>query len=372
MTLTKALGSQPNLNQSKFEFLIWKFIQIFSLLLFIIFFIFKRKEILYVGDIGGSFADHYMSFISFTTSLIMITEPVLNYQLYIEFQKFTKLFLDNLDESFPNYFKRKEINQEISLKIGKIVIGYIIAFIICELKRFFHSMFAEQARNFAIVFLFVTILIQIKVWHIVYQMLIIEKFLLIIQKLMKQINHNIYENLEFNLVTYNKAIRRRYKKVIELYKIMQHLVELLNKIGIPQLTIFLTIKLFLMGEFYWIALVTMHEQIQMNVTYTLLASSFQKILVLLIQAYIAEQIKKNNQKVIRQIHRQKLINNVHQPLTEHFIYVIMMTKIKIYPCGIMKIEYSTIREMATDIVKTLFIFIQLIPLYFNLYEMYAS
>ena len=62
-------------------------------------------------------------------------------------------------------------------------------------------------------------------------------------------------------------LERKFLMLIEIYEYVQGMIFIFNKSAIAQLTIFLGIKFYLMGDFYWIALITMHEQIKLIATY---------------------------------------------------------------------------------------------------------
>ncbi|KAG5684556.1 hypothetical protein PVAND_013781 [Polypedilum vanderplanki] len=219
-------------------------------------------------DLFGTLADYNKAFISFATSFIIIIEPLLNYDRYIEFQKISNALLEDLNKDFVNIFNSNEIRKKIKTRLRKIIFNFLIIYTIFESKKFIHSMYNVQTKNINFLFVVTAVIVYSKTWHIIYQMLIIEEYLLIIIKPLKQINQEIYDNLQLNLKIYNEIIHQKYTKIIKMYQQIQHLVSLFNAIGVPQLTIFIVTKLFLISEFYWIALVTMHEQIRIGVTYS--------------------------------------------------------------------------------------------------------
>jgi uncharacterized membrane protein len=268
MTLAKLLAFQPLVNQRKSEFIAWKIVQVLSFFAFIAFFVVMREHILYMEDVFGTVADYYLAIISFVSCFIVIIEPAFFYCQYVEFNAVSVKFLEHLNEDFGNVFDSKEITKKIKRKLTKIAIGFAIFYVIFEANKFFKYMFNKQTKNVAFFFLVFATIIYSEIWRIVHQMLIIQEYLLIIKKLMKQINNDIHDNLEINLRDYNAIIHRKYTKVIMMYGLVQHMVALFNKFGVSQMTVFLATKLYLIGEFYWIALVTMHNRIRIGVTYS--------------------------------------------------------------------------------------------------------
>ncbi|CAG9802010.1 unnamed protein product [Chironomus riparius] len=366
MKFRKILGYEPTENQGKLSFILWRCIQTFIYIGYMIFFFINRDKIVYRDDLWGKTADYYKSMISFTSAFVIVVEPMFNYHNYKAFQERLKSFHKLLNEKIENLADVKKIQNEIMRKLRNIIVSFMVIYILCEINNFYRSMKIEQTRNIYFCFFIITILLYSKVWFIVHRLLIINECLVILIKAMQFINQELANNDKLDSKVYNKMIHDKYLAVINLYKLVQKMVGIFNDLGFPQLVILLAIKLYLMGDFYWISLVTMHNRIRMAVTYTLLVASFPKILILLIQAYLSERINVHNSKIINLIHKQQIVNNKQQPLTEHFIYTILMDKLEIYPVGVVKFDYSTLRDVAIDIMQALFIFIQLIPIYFNL------
>lgn len=149
-----------------------------------------------------------------------------------------------------------------------IILAFLILFVVCEAKHFSRSMFIEQTRNIYLASLIITILLYTKVWFIVYDLLIIEEFLVILTKAVKLINNEIENSERINSRVYNRMIQKKYVIIVRMYKLVQRMVNIFNDMGITQLATLLAIKSYLMGDFYWISLVTMHNRIPMRVTYS--------------------------------------------------------------------------------------------------------
>ena len=261
------LGYQPTENQGKLSFTLWRLIQAFIYIGYTIFFIVNRDKIVYKDDLWGKTADYYKSFISFISAFIIIVEPIFNYHNYKTFQEQIKLFAALLNEHFGNLIYVEEMQKKIVHKLRKIILVFVIIYAACESNNFYRSMFIEQTRNIYLTFLIITIILYAKVCFIVHCLLIIEECLVILIKAMKFINKELENNERMNSKVYDKIIHEKYSAVIKLYNLVQKMVAIFNDIGVPQLVILLAIKLYLMGDFYWISLVTMHNRIRMTVSY---------------------------------------------------------------------------------------------------------
>lgn len=262
------LGYQPTENQGKLSFILWRLIQTFIYIGYTICFIVNRDKIVYRDDLWGRTADYYKSIISFTSAFVIVVEPIFNYRGYKTFYEKLKLFNSLLSENFENLADVKKIQKEILKKLRKIIVTFVAIYAICESNHFYRSMNIEQTRNIYLSFLIITIVLYTKVWFIVHHLLIIDECLVILIKAMKFINHEIENNDRMDSKVYNQMTHDKYLAVIKLYKLVQKMVGIFNDVGFSQLVILLAIKLYLMGDFYWISLVTMHNRIRMAVTYS--------------------------------------------------------------------------------------------------------
>lgn len=267
MKFLAILGYQPTENQGKLSFIAWKLIQTSIYIGYIIFFIINRDQIVYRDDLWGRTADYYKAFISFSSAFVIILEPMFNYRGYKAFYEKLKLFNSLLSDNFENLVDVRKIQKGILKKLRKIIVSFVIIYAFCEANHFYRSMNIEQTRNIYLTFFIITIILYTKVWFIVHHLLIIDECLVILIKAMKFINQEIENNDRMNSKVYNKMTHDKYLAVIKLYKLVQKMVGIFNDVGFPQLVILLAIKLYLMGDFYWISLVTMHNRIRMAVTY---------------------------------------------------------------------------------------------------------
>ena len=268
MKFLKILGYEPTDKQGKLSFTLWRLIQTSIYIGYMIFFLINRDKIVYRDDLWGKTADYYKSMISFTSAFVIVVEPMFNYHNYKAFQERLKFFHILLNEKFENLADVKKIQNEIMRKLRNIIVSFVVFYIQCEMNHFYRSMNIEQTRNIYLSFFIITIVLYAKVWFIVHRLLIINECLVILIKAMKFINEELANNDKLDSKVFNKMIHDKYLAVIKLYKLVQKMVGIFNDLGFPQLVILLAIKLYLMGDFYWISLVTMHNRIRMAVTYS--------------------------------------------------------------------------------------------------------
>lgn len=231
------------------------------------FFVVNLDKILYNDDMLGQTADSYKSIISFVSGFVVIIEPIFNFDRYKDFKRNMRKFEALTAENLKNVYSMKDTRRKILRKLTKIFMMFVVIAILCETHHGVRAMFVDQTRNIYLTTMVITIILYNKVWFIVYHMLVIEEYLVIIKNTMKIISQDLVDNSRLQSVAYDKIIHSKYLTVIKMYKQVQRLVGIFNSLGAAQLTVFLAIKLFLTGDFYWIALVTMHNRINMNVTF---------------------------------------------------------------------------------------------------------
>lgn len=266
MKFVQFLGFQPTVSQSKFNFFLWKLLQVSTYVGYTVFLISNKDKILYSDDLLGRVADTYKSCISSASGLVIVIEPFFNYRNYKNFQELTEKFAELL-KTHGNFEAILVGNKKIKHKLMLIVVGFLISSLLFESHHFIRAIQIEQARNIYLTTLISIIIMFTKFWFIARHLLTIEECLVIVKKSMILINQEVDNNSKINSKVYDKIVHKNYTNVIRMYKTVQKMVKTVNALGISQLTIFLAFKLYLTGDFYWIALVTMHNKIKMAVTY---------------------------------------------------------------------------------------------------------
>lgn len=301
-------------NQASFEnkgkFLISKVFHILILVFSTILVFYYRKYIVYTSDFLGQIADYYKCVITLITTTAAIFDPLINFKHYKEMEKVKKEFFENIESLSKSSFTKVHVKNEIKrecVNVGKL---FWIFFFLCEIGFFFTSMRTPQSKNIYFLFLITTIILYVKVGYIIYDLISFKIFLRELRNIARKIREDFECSEKLKSHAYDEIVAKNFLNLIEIYKNIQKMIEIFNKAAISQFTIFLSMKFYLMGDFYWIALITMHEQIKLIATYgkiiiiiinlfnsfytlVLTASSLPKILILIIQAEYAEFITKN-------------------------------------------------------------------------------
>lgn len=250
------------------KFIIFK---IFHILLFsveILFVTYYRNDILYCDDFIGTIADYYKLIITFVTCSAIIVEPLINLRRYKEIEKIKISFNQILDTEFSNLASSAIIKKKILDELLKVCIFFTFFFMVCEFKYFTVAMQSTQARNIYFVFTLSSILMYCKVAFIFHDLIIFKYYIQEIRKICLDTLKNFECSEKLKSYHYDKILLNKFQNVVKLYQHLQKMICIFNESAYGLLAIFLGMKLYLMGDFYWIALVTMHTQIKMLMTYS--------------------------------------------------------------------------------------------------------
>lgn len=267
MSLLSCLFPTPCDFSNKEKFLILKFFEILFFLICIIFGHYYSDLILWSNDFLGFIADVYKLLVTAFTTFIIIVEPLFNFHRYFEFWETKNLFHHVLDQNFKNITDSRQIRKEVYNSLLKICICFSIFYAMCDLRLLMISLRVTQSQNMYFIFIITSIFCYMKVAHLVYQMLIIKKFLEHLRKIIKSIQEEDKCAKILKSYVYDKIVENNFLKIIKLYECIQEMTKKFNQIGFTQFIIFQSIKFYLTGDFYWVSLVTMHTQIKQIATF---------------------------------------------------------------------------------------------------------
>lgn len=267
MPLSSIFAPSPTSFKNKEKFIIYKIAQILSLSMIMFLVFYYRNKILYKNDILGQVADLYKLTITIVVCFIVIIEPMINFKFYKEMNQMKNMFYKRIDKNFINLTNASKIKKMILNELTKISIFFWILFVLSELGFFYISMRTFQSRNIYFVFLSTTILLYVKVGYIVYDLISFKVFLSETRSIAVFLKDEFDCSEKLKSYVYDKMLEEKFLMLIEIYQGIQGMINVFNSSAIAQLTIFLGIKFYLMGDFYWIALISMHEQIKLIATY---------------------------------------------------------------------------------------------------------
>jgi hypothetical protein len=284
MSLLSCLFPTPNDFVNKEKFIILKSFEILFFLVCIIFVHYYRDLILWSEDFLGYIADVNKLAVTAFTCFVIIVEPLFNFHRYFEFKETEKDFYKILEVNFKSITNRSKIREEVLKSLGKICGYFLLFFTICDMRLLMTSLKVTQSQNIYFIFIITSLLMYVKVAHLVYQMLIIKKVLEHLRKIIKSTNKEAECADKLKSRVYDRMLENKLLKITELYGCVQNMTKIFNKIGFTQFIIFQSIKFHLTGDFYWISLVTMHSQIKQIATFgkrLLLLFSIFRCLILL-------------------------------------------------------------------------------------------
>jgi hypothetical protein len=255
MTFFAAMKFEPRENENKVYFVLWKVLHIFVLTSVVTFVSVYNEYFLYHVDTLGLIADHYRVTVSSITIFVIIIEPLLFYSHFVKLKKSFEEFNVILRGEFRNLID--ETNTSVHKSLKKLCIQFFLFHFFCEFYFISFTIGDAQATNFYIFNIPIWIIIHLKVSHLLFYMLKIEKSLKTIRVLVKSINKDIESNKILNSKVFCKIINRKLNALLKLYEIVHKICACFNASNISQLAIFLAMKFFLMADFYWIAFVTM-------------------------------------------------------------------------------------------------------------------
>lgn len=267
MPLLSIFAPSPWSFENKEKFKIYKIFQILSLCIIMFMVFYYRNKILYTNDLLGKIADLYKLSITTLICFIIVIEPLINFKFYQKMDKIKNLFYKKIEVNFINLTSATKIKEKIRQEFIKLCIFFWVFFILSELGFCYISMRTFQSRNTYFVFLGTTIFLYVKVGYIVYDLICFKVFLSEARIIAVYLKDEFECSEKLNSYVYDKILEQKFLMLIEIYNCIQQMILIFNKSAIAQLTLFLGIKFYLMGDFYWIALITMHEQIKLIATY---------------------------------------------------------------------------------------------------------
>lgn len=294
------------------SFIVHKVLTTLAFAVCVILFYVHRDEILYTNDSFGKFADHYKFAISVLVSFVIIVEPLVKCKDYIVMMK----LWCSIEDSFKTRLSyRAEADLSHRKLMRKLKIGltsFLLFYFFCEFNYFFHSILKQQSRLFYCTFLVPTFIIDLKVFQLVYYMMLITSHLKILVQLIKDLNVEINSNQRLKSKVYDSTIRKKYRQIIATHYSVSRMVERFNSsLGLSQIMILQAINFYLKGDFYWISFVFLHRTVNNWAVYgemfliissalqeskmcsilVLLMGTLPKILLLVLQFFCSENIK---------------------------------------------------------------------------------
>lgn len=267
MPLSSIFAPSPSNFVNKEKFIIYKVFHVLSLCMAMFLVFYYRNKLLYTNDLLGKVADLYKLIVTVVICFIVVIEPMVNFSFYQEMTKIKQKFYKKIEENFTNLTSAAKIKKKISKEFIKLCIFFWVLFILSEIGVFYISMRTYQSRNIYFVFLSTTIILYAKVGYIVYDLLSFKIFLNEAKIIANSFKDGFECSERLKSFVYDNMLEEKFLMLIEIYEHVQEMILIFNKSATAQLTIFLGMKFYLMGDFYWIALITMHEQIKLIATY---------------------------------------------------------------------------------------------------------
>lgn len=252
---------------NKEKFLILKFFQISCFFVFIIFVIHYNDKILWNSDLLGKIADFHKLFITAIACFVVIVDPLFNFNQYIKLNESENLFFEILEANFKNITDKQKIHKKIIFKFKKIILCFLLFYIICDTRLLTISLRVLQTRNIYFLSMSTTVFLYMKVAHLVFQMLTINTFLENLHKVIKSMQEELDCAEKLKSRIYDKIVENKYLKIIELYACIEKITVTFNQIGFTQFLIFQSLKFYMTSDFFWICLVTMHSRIKLKATF---------------------------------------------------------------------------------------------------------
>lgn len=274
MPLESIFTVNPKNFKNKEKFMIFKIFQIIFLTLAVILLYYYQNYILYTNDFLGKVADVYKFIITIVSIIIIIMEPLINFENYRNMEKIKKLFYKNLCDFSKDSNCKVKIERKIKREFNQIALFFCFFFALSELGYFYISMRTLQSRNIYFIFLTTTIVLYIKVAYIIIELISYKYFLKEVNEIAISLSENFECSDKLKSFIYDRIVLERFLLTIRIYKNIHEMIEVFNKSSITLLTFFLCIKFYLMGDFYWIALITMHQQIKMIASYGKIYNSY--------------------------------------------------------------------------------------------------
>lgn len=264
VTLT-ALCYQPSRALKKFFAL--KVLQVVALTLSVTFIYSQRRLILYRRDVLGSLTDNYKFWVSVTMSFVIILEPLVKFRYYGNHENLGKQFLDSL-KSFRHQVDVTSVYRKMRQRLVVGVACFALFYCFCELGWILCFLDTFQSRMFYLTFLPPTFIIQLKTLQHVMYLMFIETQLRILKCLVKEVNQEASHNQSLKSKAYDRIIRNKLNKIRSMYDNVTEMVENFNSsLGLTQLFMAVCVKLFLIGDFYWVALIFLHFKTEPLATY---------------------------------------------------------------------------------------------------------
>lgn len=247
----------------KYIFFTCKVLQIILLCVGICQFVIHRDSILYNEDKFGNTADRYKFYVTVFILVTIIFESLLGYKSYDKILKLCLSFEESLKTSFKHQVDISLIYRKIQRKVNFGVLGFILLYVICEAEFLYRSIIFERSRLFYIVFLIPTFIFDLKALQLIFYMTLFESYLKVLRQLVYDLNQDVANNQKLKSKAYDAIIRRKFRKIIGMHSKVLKMVDNFNSsLAISQLSILITIKFYLIGDFYWVSFVFLHRQIR--------------------------------------------------------------------------------------------------------------
>lgn len=197
------------------------------------YFLCYKNKIFHADEILGKIADYYKLFIILSSCIIVIIEPVFNYNSYMTILKSQELFYEIVNDELQHKIKEK-----IKSKCIKIILSLFIFYMLCEILTFNIYFVLTETRYIYVTTNLAQIFLYLKVGHLLYHLITIDEFFEVIKE----------------KVNSAELKPNRYKKILELYDLTKAMISSFNNAGLGLLAIFLGNKFYLVGEYYWLTL----------------------------------------------------------------------------------------------------------------------
>jgi 7tm Chemosensory receptor len=257
---------QPQRNMKKFFAL--RALQTVALTWVVLKLYLNRDNILYQKDFLGSLADVNKLLVAVFVSFIILLEPVIRFRDYQKIEILSEKFCASL-KTFRHEIDGDMVFSQMRRNLTVGIAVYVVIFVISECLWISTSLNTSQSQMFYLAFILPVILHQLKtLQHVVFLMFIGAK-LKILKFLVREVNQDVTINQDLKSEALNEIIRNKYQKVFCMYEnVLESIQKLNSSIGISQLVMLTGCTFYLIGDFYWLAFVTLHKKIELKSTFS--------------------------------------------------------------------------------------------------------